>query len=312
MAQGELERRVEAARRFNRFYTRKIGVLHDGVYDSPFSLTQVRLLYELANRDRPTATELGRDLGLDPGYLSRLLRGFEKRALVSRTPSAHDGRRSHLALTAHGRKVFAPLDARSHDQVGTMLGSVSPPEQAQVIEAMRTIERLLGGRAPSPEPPTPYLLRAPRPGDLGWVVHRHGAVYAHEYGYDETFEALVAEIVAHFVQHYDAKRERCWIADRNGEIIGCVFLVKQSKTVAKLRLLLVEPQARGAGLGTRLVAECVRFARDAGYRTLTLWTQSELLGARRLYAAAGFRVVRKERNHSFGKDLVSETWELRL
>lgn len=308
MVASAMERRVEAARRFNRFYTRQIGVLHEGAYDSPFSLTQVRVLYELAHRDRPTATVLGRDLGLDAGYLSRLLRGFEKRGLVTRTRSPHDGRQSHLALTAHGRRVFAPLNARSHDQVAAMLRGLTPVGQAQVIDAMETIERLLG----NPAPATPYVLRDPRPGDLGWVVHRHGAVYAQEYGYDETFEALVAEIVAHFVQHFDPERERCWIADRDGEILGCVFVVKKSKAVAKLRLLLVEPEARGMGLGTRLVDECVRFTRAAGYRTLTLWTQSELLAARRLYSAAGFRVVRKERNHSFGKDLVSETWDLQL
>jgi len=178
-----------------------------------------------------------------------------------------------------------------------------------VVSAMRTMERLLGGRS---EPPAPYRLRPPQPGDIGWVVHRHGAVYAHEYGYDERFEALVAEIVAHFVQHYDAKRERCWIAEQDGEVVGSVFLVERSKTVAQLRLLLVEPQARGSGLGTRLVSECVRFARQTGYRKIMLWTQSELAAARRLYEAAGFRIVRREKNHSFGKDLVSETWELDL
>ncbi len=269
MAHGVLERRVEAARRFNRFYTRRIGVLHDGVYDSSFSLTQ-------------------------------------------RTRSPRDGRQSHLALTAHGRKVFAPLNARSHDDVAAMLGGLSPAAQARATEAMQTIEQLLGDPPAAPAVRASYVLREPRPGDLGWVVHRHGAVYALEYGYDQTFEALVAEIVAHFVRSYDPKRERCWIAEQNGEIVGCVFLVKQSRTVAKLRLLLVEPQARGAGLGSRLVAECVQFAREAGYRTLTLWTQSELLAARRLYAAAGFRVVRKDRNRSFGKALVSETWELKL
>jgi len=241
-----------------------------------------------------------------------VLRGFEKRGLVARTRSAHDGRQSHLALTAHGRKVFAPLNARSHDEVAAMLGGLPPTAQAQAIDAMRTIERLLGDPTGPAVPPAPYVLRAPRPGDLGWVVHRHGAVYAHEYGYDETFEALVAEIVARFVQRYDAKRERCWIAEQDREILGCVFLVKKSRTVAQLRLLLVEPRARGAGLGSRLVGQCVRFAREAGYRTLTLWTQSELLAARRLYVAAGFRVVRKERNQSFGKELVSETWELKL
>ena len=311
MARRELEQRVEAARRFNRFYTRQIGVLHEGAYNSPFSLTEVRVLYELAHRDQPTATALGRDLGLDAGYLSRILRGFERRGLVLKTRSPADGRQSHLSLTAPGRKVFAPLNARSHDEVAAMLGGLSAAAQARVVGAMQTIERLLGDRAES-LPPASCVLRPPLPGDLGWVVHRHGAVYAQEYGYNEQFEALVAEIVARFVQRYDAKRERCWIAEQGGEPVGSVFLVERSKTVAQLRLLLVEPKARGSGLGTRLVDECVRFARRAGYRKITLWTQSELRAARRLYEAAGFRVVHKERNHSFGKDLVSETWELEL
>jgi len=306
MAPRELEQRVELARRFNRFYTRKIGVLHEGAYRSPFSLTEVRVLYELAHRDKPTATALGRDLGLDAGYLSRILRGFERRGLVLKIRSAADARQSHLSLTAHGRKVFAPLNARSHDEVAVMLGGLSPAAQTRVIDAMRTIERLLGD---PPEPSASFVLRPPQPGDLGWVVHRHGAVYAQEYGYNEQFEALVAEIVAHFVQRYDAKRERCWIAERDGELVGSVFLVARSKTVAQLRLLLVEPRARGSGLGTRLVDECVRFARQAGYRKIMLWTQSELVAARRLYQGAGFHVGRKERNSSFGKDLVSETWE---
>ena len=311
MAPRELEQRVEAARRFNRFYTRQIGVLHEGAYNSPFSLTEVRVLYELAHRDQPTATALGRDLGLDAGYLSRMLRGFERRGLVLKTRSPADGRQSHLSLTAQGRKVFGPLNARSHDEVAAMLGGLSAAAQARVVGAMQTIERLLGDRAES-LPPASCVLRPPLPGDLGWVVHRHGAVYAQEYGYNEQFEALVAEIVAHFVQRYDAKRERCWIAQQGGEPVGSVFLVERSKTVAQLRLLLVEPTARGSGLGTRLVDECVRFARQAGYRKITLWTQSELRAARRLYQAAGFHVVRKQRNHSFGKDLVSETWELEL
>ncbi|HEY6159323.1 MAG TPA: helix-turn-helix domain-containing GNAT family N-acetyltransferase [Gemmatimonadales bacterium] len=309
MGSRELERRVEVARRFNRFYTRQIGLLRRGAYDSPFSLTEVRVLYELAHRDQPTATDLGRDLGLDAGYLSRILRGFEKRALVTRTRSASDGRQSHLALTALGRKVFAPLDARSHDEVAALLSALAPAAQAHVIAAMQTIERLLGRDGP---PPAAYLLRPPQPGDMGWVVHRHGAVYAREYGYDAQFEALVAEIVARFVQRFNPARERCWIAERDGAVVGSVFLVARSGTVAQLRLLLVEPQARGSGLGTRLVDECVRFARQAGYRKLVLWTQSELSAARRLYQAAGFRIVRKERNHSFGKTLVSETWELDL
>jgi DNA-binding MarR family transcriptional regulator/GNAT superfamily N-acetyltransferase len=309
MTSRELEQRVEAARRFNRFYTRKIGVLHEGAYRSPFSLTEVRVLYELAHRHESTATALGRELGLDAGYLSRILRGFERRGLVLKTRSAADGRQSHLSLTAQGRKVFAPLDARSHDEVAAMLAGLSPATQARVVGAMQTIERVLGDRA---EAQAPYVFRQPQPGDLGWVVHRHGAVYAREYGYDTQFEALVAEIVAHFVQRYDPKRECCWIAEQDSEVVGSVLLVERSKTVAQLRLLLVEPTARGAGLGTRLVDECVRFARQAGYRTLMLWTQSELRAARRLYQAAGFRIARKEKNHSFGKDLVSETWELDL
>jgi ribosomal protein S18 acetylase RimI-like enzyme len=240
-----------------------------------------------------------------------MLRGFERRGLVLKTRSPADGRQSHLSLTAQGRKVFGPLNARSHDEVAAMLGGLSAAAQARVVGAMQTIERLLGDRAES-LPPASCVLRPPLPGDLGWVVHRHGAVYAQEYGYNEQFEALVAEIVAHFVQRYDAKRERCWIAQQGGEPVGSVFLVERSKTVAQLRLLLVEPTARGSGLGTRLVDECVRFARQAGYRKITLWTQSELRAARRLYQAAGFHVVRKQRNHSFGKDLVSETWELEL
>ena len=309
MAVRELEQRVEGARRFNRFYTRTIGVLREGAYKSPFSLTEVRVLYELAHRDQPTATALGGDLGLDAGYLSRILRGFERRGLVIKTRSAADGRQSHLALTAQGRKVFAPLNARSHDEVAALLGGLSSAAQGRLVGAMQTIERLLGDRE---EPHAPYVLRSPQPGDLGWVVHRHGAVYAQEYGYDAQFEALVAGIVAQFVQRLDPKRERCWIAEQRGEVVGSVFLVARSKTVAQLRLLLVEPNARGSGLGTRLVSECVRFARQTVYRKVMLWTQSELRAARRLYEAAGFRMVRKEKNHSFGKDLVSETWELDL
>ena len=304
-----LEQRVGAVRRFNRFYTRKIGVLREGAYRSAFSLTQVRVLYELAHRDRPTATELGRDLGLDAGYLSRILRGFEKRGLVAKTRSSSDGRRSHLALTAQGKKAFAPLDARSHDEVAVLLAGLSGSEQGRLVGAMQTVEQLLGERDARP---SSYVMRAPQPGDLGWVVQRHGALYAREYGYDEEFEGLVAEIVARFVRRYDAKRERCWIAERDGDLVGCVLLVKKSRTVAQLRLLLVEPAARGAGLGTRLVGECVRFARQVGYRKLVLWTQSELEAARRVYEAAGFRVTRTERHHSFGKALVAEIWEFVL
>ena len=310
MAPRDLEQRVAATRRFNRFYTRRIGVLREGAYRSPFSLTEVRVLYELAQRDEPTATELGRELGLDAGYLSRMLRGFESRGLVVKTRSPADGRQSHLALTPRGRKVFAPLDARSAEEVATLLAGLPPGEQGRLIAAMQTIEELLGPRSPRP---AAYMLRAPQPGDLGWLVQRHGALYAREYGYDAEFEGLVADIVGRFARRHDAKRERCWIAEREGENVGCVLLVAKTRTVAQLRVLLVEPTTRGGGLGTRLVAECVRFAREAGYRKLVLWTQSELRAARRLYEAAGFHLTHKERHHSFGqKNLVAETWELAL
>ncbi|HZI21399.1 MAG TPA: helix-turn-helix domain-containing GNAT family N-acetyltransferase [Gemmatimonadales bacterium] len=311
MAPRDVEQRVAAVRRFNRFYTCRIGVLREAAYQSPFSLTQVRVLYELAHRQRPTATELGRELGLDPGYLSRILRGFQQRGLVARTRSTTDGRRSHVALTAQGRKVFAPLNARSHDEIAALLTPLPPAAQAQLIDSMQTIEQVLGDTV-RPTISGACRLRPPEPGDFGWVVHRHGALYAQEYGYDAKFEALVAEIVAHFVQHFEAKRERCWIAEQDGDLVGSVFLVQKTATVAKLRLLLVEPRVRGLGIGRRLVEECVRFARQAGYRKLTLWTQHELGAARRLYEAAGFRLVHRHRHHSFGKDLVAETWDLPL
>ncbi len=313
MAARDVEQRVAAVRRFNRFYTRTIGVLREGAYQSPFSLTQVRVLYELAHRDRPTATELGRELGLDAGYLSRILRGFQQRGLVGRTRSTSDGRQSHVALTAQGRRVFAPLNARSHDEIAALLARLPAAAQASLIGGMQTIEGLLSDPpAVPPKPSGGWRLRPPEPGDLGWVVHRHGALYAQEYGYDATFEALVAEIVAQFVQHLDPRRERCWIAAQGDAIVGSVFLVKKTATVAKLRLLLVEPRARGLGIGRRLVDECVRFARRAGYRKITLWTQSELEAARRLYETAGFRLVHQHHHHSFGKDLVAETWDLKL
>jgi DNA-binding MarR family transcriptional regulator/GNAT superfamily N-acetyltransferase len=309
MASAELKRRVAAVRRFNRLYTRTIGVLQERAYRSPFSLAAVRVLYELAHRSPTTANELVRELGLDPGYLSRILGDFEKRGLVAKARSAVDARERHLTLTSRGRKAFAPLDARSQHDVAGLLRRLAPGDQARFVEAMGTIERLLG--APS-DPQRSYLIRPPQAGDLGWVVYRHGALYAREYGYDERFEALVAEIVALFARRADSKRERCWIAELDGEMVGSVFLVQQARRVAKLRLLFVEPKARGLGIGRRLVDECVRFARQVGYRKITLWTQSELRAARRLYLTAGFRLVKKERHHSFGHELVAETWELPL
>jgi len=301
--------RVDAVRRFNRFYTRQIGVLQEGLLQSPFSLAEARVLYEVAHRDGPAAAELGRDLGLDPGYLSRILRGLRRRGLVDRRPSEADGRRSLLGLTRRGRAAFATLDERSRREVGAMLDALPPPGPGRLVEAMGTIERLLDG---APQPASPYVLRPPQPGDMGWVVHRHGVLYAQEYGWDERFEALVAEIVARFVKTFDPKRERCWIADADGEALGSVLLVKQSRTVARLRLMLVEPRARGMGIGTRLVGECIRFARQAGYRKVTLWTNSVLLAARHMYEQSGFRLVHQEKHHSFGHDLVGETWDLKL
>jgi DNA-binding MarR family transcriptional regulator/GNAT superfamily N-acetyltransferase len=308
MAQSGFARRVEAVRRFTRFYTRQIGVLHEGLLNSPFSLAEARVLYELAHRDMPTAAELGTELGLDAGYLSRILRGFVKNGLLAKTPSERDGRQRFLALTAKGRKAFAPLDRRSRDEVGAMVADLAPAEQARLIEAMRTVETLLGRKTAPPA----YVLRPHRPGDIGWVIHRHAALYAQEYGWDESFEALVAEIGAKFIRDFDIRRERCWIAERDGDIVGSVFLVKQSDTVAKLRLLIVEPAARGLGIGHRLVDECIRFARQAGYRQLTLWTNDILVAARRIYEAAGFRLVLEEKHRSFGHDLVGQNWELDL
>jgi len=308
-ATGHAER-VGIVRRFNRHYTKQIGLLHEGYLASPFSLAEARVLYELAHREQPTAAELAKSLALDPGYLSRILKAFERRRLLRRTPSKSDGRRSHLVLTARGRAAFAPLDTRSREEIGAMLERLAPAEQSRLVEAMRTIERLLG--APG-ESRVPYVLRLHRPGDMGWVVHRHGALYASEHGFDERFEALVAKIVAKFIERHDPKRERCWIAEKDGSIAGSIFLCKKSTTIAKLRLLLVEPSARGLGIGKRLVSECVRFAQQAGYKKIVLWTQSELSAARHLYEEASFRLVKKQKHDSWGrKGLVSETWALKL
>ena len=309
MAEPEFSRRVEAVRHFNRFYTRQIGVLREGLLRSPFSLAEVRVLYEIAHRDEPTAAELSKDLGLDAGYLSRILRDFTRKGLVEKRPSKSDGRLCLLRLTRKGRKEFAALNARQDEEVGAMLNELSGEDHARLVESMRTIQGLLG---PQTEQKVPYILRPHHPGDMGWVVHRHGVLYAQEYGWDEHFEALVAEIVAKFIRDYDPKRERCWIAERHGEVVGSVFLVKRSKTVAQLRLLLVEPKARGLGVGKRLVEECVRFARQAGYRKIMLWTNDVLDAARHIYEQAGFRLVKEEAHHSFGHDLVGQNWELTL
>jgi DNA-binding MarR family transcriptional regulator/GNAT superfamily N-acetyltransferase len=300
---------VDTIRRFNRFYTRQIGLLGKGYLESPFTLAEVRVLYELAHREGPTAAEIAKALGLDAGYLSRMLLSFRKRGFLARTMSERDARQSHLSLTRKGRAAFDGLEAKSKAGVAAMIGKLSPVEQNRLTDAMRTIESLLGERA---EPKTPYLLRTHEPGDMGWIIHRHGVLYAEEYGWDERFEALVAQIAAEFIQKFDARRERCWIAEREGAIVGSVMLVKKSDRVAKLRLLLVEPSVRGLGIGARLVDECARFARQAGYRRITLWTQSNLDAARHIYLKAGYRVVKRERHESFGRRLVGETWELTL
>jgi len=309
MGKNGLAPHVESVRRFNRFYTKRIGVLGERLLQSPFSLTEARVLYELAHHERTTATELGGELGLDAGYLSRVLAAFKKRGLIARKPSETDGRQSVIWLTEKGRKAFAELNARSRNEIEAALNGLSPADQNRLIEAMGVIEGLLGAE---PEHSVPYIIRPHQPGDMGWVTHRHGVLYNEEYGWDEQFEALVAEITAKFIRDYDPKQERCWIAERGGAVVGSVFLVKKSKTVAQLRLLLVEPNARGMGIGKRLVNECVRFARQTGYKKITLWTNSVLDAARSIYERAGFQLIHEEPHNSFGHGLVGQNWELKL
>jgi DNA-binding MarR family transcriptional regulator/GNAT superfamily N-acetyltransferase len=299
---------VKAVRGFNRFYTSRIGVL-DPYLGSDFSLTEVRVFYELAHRDQPTASELARDLRLDAGYLSRILRRFESHQWLQRVPSPADARQSLLKLTARGHEVFAPLQQKSRDEAAALLAPLEPVQRERLIAAMREVQRLLD--APAPRPRT-IVLRDPKPGDFGWVVEKHGELYASEWGYTVEFEALVASIVAKFVEKFDPRWEKAWIAEVDGERAGSVFLVRQSATVAKLRLLILSPQARGLGLGARLTDECIAFARAKGYRKLVLWTQSHLSAARRIYESRGFRKVKSERNDAFGQHLTSETWELKL
>lgn len=340
---------IARVRAFNRDYTRRIGVLSEGLLDSPYSLTEVRVMYEIAHRRDITAAELADDLDLDRGYLSRLLKGFEAKKLLARTASPEDGRRQHLRLTPAGKRVFAPLERRSQEQVKGMLSALDEGRRRAVLQAMEVIQSALDGNrqvgstetdVPSgrsaagnsaedasrgaaragdrgvglspARDATPLTLRTHRPGDMGWVVQRHGELYHQEYGWNEEFEALIAEIVAEFVRKLDPARERCWIAERAGCRLGCIFLVAKDATTAKLRLLLVEPQARGLGVGRMLVGECVRFARAAGYRKVLLWTQENLAAARHLYKKAGFERIAQEPHHSFGHDLVGETWALEL
>lgn len=311
-----LRERALAMRRFNRFYTRQIGLLSSGMLQSDYSLTQTRLLYELAHREGLSATQLGRELGLDGGYLSRILAGFEKRGLIRKEPAPQDARQNILTLTPKGHKTFAPLGQRSQEEAETLLAALAPGDQAKLAAAMQTMEQLLGAPQPAPVNPVlaapPYIVRNHQPGDIGWVISKHGSLYAREYQWDETFEAFVAEIAAKFVMDFDPQWERCWIAEKDGVNIGSVFVVRQSKQVAKLRMLIVDPAARGLGVGHRLVEECIRFARAKGYKKLTLWTNDCLHAARRIYQQAGFVLVKEERHHSFGQDLVGQNWDLKL
>ncbi len=311
MAIRQREARIAAVRGFNRFYTRQIGVLRKTYLGTPYSLGEARVLHEIASGHSRTATDIGRALDLDAGYLSRVLRNFEKHGLIERKASARDARQSHLRLSARGRKAFAPLDRRSQSLTGAMLGKLAPAAQARLIAAMTTIQTLLDGAAPA-APKAGYILRAPRPGDFGWIVKRNAEIYAEEYGWHEPFEGVCAQIVADFANKFDPNRERCWIAEMNGDNVGCIFVARDSDTVARIRLLLVEPKARGLGLGARLVGECVRFARSAGYKKMTLWTHSVLAAARHIYEKAGFKLQRTERHQSWGPPVVSEHWDLEL
>ena len=300
---------VEAVRRFSRFYTRQVGVLNEGYNGSEFSLTEARIIYELAHREAATASDLAKSLSLDPGYLSRILKTFLERGVVQRQASDVDARQYPLSLTDRGQQRFAELNARSRSDMARMLGALTARQQERLIAAMSEIETLLSAE---PERGAPYILRPHQPGDIGWAVQRHGTLYAQEYGFDETFEALAAEIGSKFLKEFDPKKERAWIAEKDGENVGCVFLVKQSDEVARLRMLLVDTKARGLGIGKRLVEECIRFARLKGYKKITLWTNDILVTACHIYRETGFKLVAEERHHSFGHDLVGQTWELDL
>ncbi len=303
---------IQAVRRFNRFYTQRIGVL-DPYLGSEFSLTEVRVLYELAHRDQPTASELGRDLALDAGYLSRILRRFERQGWLARVPSPADARHSLLALTDAGHKIFAPLKQQSSDKASALLAALMPGQQRELVSAMATMQRLLAPVTEStPTRTRTIVLRDPKPGDMGWVVQQHGEIYAREYGWNSEFEALVANIVSKYLEKVQPESRKCWIAELDGEQVGAVFVVRKTASVAQLRMLILTPQARGLGLGGRLVDECIQFARSKGYKKMQLWTNSCLDAARALYAKRGFRLVRSEPYNGFGHDLVGETWELRL
>jgi DNA-binding MarR family transcriptional regulator/GNAT superfamily N-acetyltransferase len=303
---------IARVRAFNRDYTRRIGVLSEGLLESPYSLTEVRVMYEIAHRESVTAGDLAQDLELDKGYLSRILKGFEAKKLLARRAAPEDARRHYLRLTPAGMRVFTPIEARTQEQIRALLAGLDAARRDEVLEAMDVIQQALIGGTARAAASAPLTLRSHRPGDMGWVIQRHGEIYHQEYGWNEEFEALVAEIAAEFIRKLDVRRERCWIAEAEGRRVGCIFLVAKDAATAKLRLLLVEPEARGLGVGGALVAECVRFARDSGYKKIVLWTQDNLRVARRVYSKAGFVKTGQEPHHSFGFDLVAETWELEL
>ena len=304
-----LDGQVAAVRSFSRFYTRKLGILEPKLLHSPFTLQEARIIYEIAHGPVCTATDLTRSLSLDPGFLSRTLQALQRRQIVSRKPSTADGRVNELSLTAKGRAASTELERRSQEDVGSLLASLDDNQRAAIVSAMRTIEQTLDRSA---EKPAAFLMRSHRPGDIGWVISSQAKAYAEEYGWDISYEALVAEICAQFIKNYDASREHCWIAEAGGEPLGSIFLVKGSDDVAKLRLLLVEKKARGLGVGRALVEQCISSARAKGYKKMTLWTQSILVAARGIYQAEGFRRIKEEPHHSFGVDLVGETWERAL
>lgn len=309
MVHAQSDSQVAAMRAFNRFYTRKLGALDQHLLDSPFSLAEARVLYELAHREAVSAKEIGLSLGLDAGYLSRIVQSFDDNGLINRTPLPSDRRQQQLGLTAKGRQAFARLDRSSQKEVAAMLDTLPQPARERLVGAMTTIESVL---EPPAQARSPVLLRSHRPGDIGWVISRHGAVYAEEYGWDISFEALVAEIGAQFIKGFDPAREHCWIAEVAGEPVGSIFLVRSTDEVAKLRLLLVEKNARGLGAGRALTDQCLRFAREKSYKKVVLWTQSILTAARDIYARAGFRKIAEQPHASFGVELIGETWELEL
>jgi DNA-binding MarR family transcriptional regulator/ribosomal protein S18 acetylase RimI-like enzyme len=308
---AEIERRITAIRRFNRFYTVKLGVLSEHFLNTPFSLTECRILQALSHRDGASAVWLCRELDLDPGYLSRILRDFERQGLILRRPSPQDGRQTMISLTLAGRDAFEPLDRASHSAIGCMLAPLAEADQERLVAAMRTIGGLLREEQEAERAPA-FVLRPHRAGDMGWIADRHGALYGEEYGLNYKMEAYVAEVVAKFLREFDPGREHCWIAEQDGQRIGSVFIVKESDTVARLRLLIVEPRARGLGVGRRLVEECLRFSRQAGYSEIVLWTHSILTAARRIYDSVGFVIEETETHDEFGPELVGETWRLRL